>query len=201
MKQQVNLYQPIFRKQRIVFSAQTMLSVALGFLVLLVAYAVLINWRVTNLEAELQRQLRAEQRSVSQLGDLRESLPPAEPSAELVAEVERLEQRHAGLRQSVEMLRTRIPESRTRLRPHLEALARRHPDGLWLTHLEMADSGRLLQMQGRALSAGLVPAYIDALSREPAVSGLSFRQVRISAGDDAAAGVEFEISTRAGEPE
>lgn len=93
MRQQVNLYQPIFRKQRIIFSAQTMLLSGLGFLVLLAAYALLIDWRVAALEAELQRQNQAEQRAVSHIARIRETLPPNEPSSELVARVEHLTDR------------------------------------------------------------------------------------------------------------
>lgn len=195
MKQQVNLYQPIFRKQRIVFSAQTMLWVGLGFLLLLVAYAFLMERRVAHLEDQLQRQLQAEQQAVTRLARLRESLPPAQPSPELRDDVARLEQRRDNLRASVNMLRARIPETRTRLRPPMEALGRRHPDGLWLTGVEVAEGGRHLELRGRALSAELVPAYIEALAGEPATKGLSFQQIRISTAKTGEPGVEFMVST------
>lgn len=198
MKQQVNLYQPIFRKQRIIFSARTMLLTGLGFLVLLAAYAVLIDRRVTALETELARQNEAEQRAVSQIARISETLPSPEPDPALVARVERLEERRDRLRQTVELLRTRAPESRPRLRPRLEALARRHPDGLWLTGVELGANGDMLKLEGRALSARLVPGYLDALSGESALEGLSFRQVRVKAAEDGQPGVNFVMSTEPG---
>lgn len=201
MRQQVNLYQPIFRKQRIIFSAQTMLLSGLGFLVLLAAYALLIDWRVAALEAELQRQNQAEQRAVSHIARIRETLPPNEPSSELAARVEHLTERRDRLRQTVELLRGRVPETRPRLRPRLEALARRHPDGLWLTGVELGEHGAMLRLRGRALSARLVPDYLDRLSGESALAGLSFRQVRVRATEDERPGVTFLVSTEPAEAE
>lgn len=201
MRQQVNLYQPIFRKQRIIFSAQTMLLSALGFLVLLAAYAFLIDHRVTSLEAELERQNQAEQRAVSQIARIRETLPPQEPDADLVAQVERLEQRRDRLEQTAQLLRTRVPESRPRLRPRLEALARQHPEGLWLTGMELGAGGNRMRLRGRALSARLVPSYLDGLSGEPVLEGLSFRQVRVNTATDDLPGVTFMVSTEPGDEE
>lgn len=201
MRQQVNLYQPIFRKQRIIFSAQTMLFSGLGFLVLLAAYAFLIDRRVTSLEAELERQNQAEQRAVSQIARIRETLPPQEPDAGLVEQVERLEERRDRLEQTAQLLRTRVPESRPRLRPRLEALARQHPDGLWLTGVELGANGNRLRLRGRALSARLVPSYLDGLSGEPVLEGLSFRQVQVHAATDNQPGVTFMVSTEPGDEE
>lgn len=201
MRQQVNLYQPIFRKQRIIFSAQTMLLSGLGFLVLLAAYALLIDWRVAALEAELQRQNQAEQRAVSHIARIRETLPPNEPSSELVARVEHLTERRDRLQQTAELLQGRVPETRPRLRPRLEALARRHPDGLWLTGVELGEHGEMLRLQGGALSARLVPDYLDRLSGETALEGLSFRQVQVQATENDRPGVTFLVSTEPGEAE
>lgn len=195
MRQQVNLYQPIFRKQRIVFSAQTMLWAGLGFLVLLVAYSVLIDWRVSGLENELDRQLEAEQRAVNQIARLRETLPSNEPRPELVSEVESLAQRRDRLKQSLVLLRTRVPESRPRLRPRLEALARRHPEGLWLTGIELGNNGRTLRLRGRALAARLVPAYLDNLAEEPIMEGVTFRRVQVEAAKEGLVGVRFLVDT------
>lgn len=197
MRQQVNLYQPIFRKQRIVFSAQTMLFAGLGFLLLLVGYAWLIDWRVTSLESELDRQQQAEQRAVSQITRIQETLPSPEPSPELVARVEELEERRDRLEQTTVLLRTRVPDQRPRLRPRLEALARQHPEGLWLTGVELGAEGDSLRLQGRALSARLVPTYLERLSGEPVLEGLSFRQVQVQSTEDDLPGVRFMVSTAA----
>lgn len=199
MKQQVNLYQPIFRKQRIVFSARTMAVFGIGFLVILLLWSTLIQQRVGHLESELERQTRAERQAVEQLVRLQREAPPAEPGDELVAETEALEEQARRLETSFTTLRRQVPEVRARLRPRLEALGQHHPEGLWLTGIEMDEDGSHLRLTGRALAARLVPEYLQALSTDPAVSGLSFRQVRMDAARDGLPGVEFVVSTRPGE--
>lgn len=199
MKQQVNLYQPIFRKQKVVFSAHTMLWVSTGFLLLLIAWSLLVEWRVSSLESGLQRQLRVEEQAIQRLAQLRDAMPSTEPDPRLQHEVEDLQQWQQALRESLAVLQSRAPEQRVRLRPRLEALARRHPEGLWLTGVELADDGRHLRLEGRALSARLVPAYLEALALEPVIEGLRFRQVRVQTADDGKPGVAFLVSTQPGD--
>jgi hypothetical protein len=196
VKQQINLYQPIFRKQRIVFSAQTMLMLSIGLLLLLLLWSLLISQRVSQLEAEHERQLAAEERAIEQLTELRQTLPPSEPSPALQATVDELEQRRTQLRQSLVALDRQLPAAQVHLRERVEAIGRQVPHGLWITGLELTDNGRHLALHGRALSPRLVPAYLDKLSGEPLMSGLGFRQVRVQTADDDTPGVEFFLSTR-----
>lgn len=199
MKQQINLYQPIFRKQRIVFSAQTILWLSLGFIAVLLLWSFLIDQRVARLESEHDRQIEAEQRAIDRLTQLRETMPPSEPSPELEQQVERLEQRRANLTETLEALDRRQPAAEVELGARLDALARRTPEGLWWTRLELGNNGRRLSLEGRALSAQLVPTYLERLSEEPLFSGLGFRTVRVSASEDHIPGVRFILSTDTGE--
>lgn len=199
MNQQINLYQPIFRKERIVFSAQTIAVLALGFGLILVLWAMLISYRIGNLEAELDRQLAAEQRAIGQLADLQRDMPPSEPDTELAEEVEALSERRDDLSESLDILARRLPERQRALGERVDALARRVPEGLWLTGMEMGENGNRLSVRGRALSPRLVPDYVDALSSEPLLSGLGLRRVRVEASQDATPGVIFTLSTEAEE--
>lgn len=198
MNQQINLYQPIFRKEKIVFSAQTIFWLSFGFLVLLLLWSFLISQRVGRLEAEYERQLAAEARAVEQLTELRRNTPPTEPGIELQETVERLDQHRTSLHQSLNALDRIVPAAEVDLSRRIDALARQIPEGLWLTRLELGDNGDRLVLHGRALAAPLVPRFIDALSAEPLMSGLGFSQVHVRAASDEIPGVVFTIST---EPE
>lgn len=201
MSQQINLYQPIFRKEEIVFSAQTIAWLSLGLVVLLVLWSVLVGQRISSLEAELQRQQQAEQRAVEQVAELQSNMPPDEPDASLQAEVERLDERREGLRESLAALDRRMPAAEIDLLGRLDALAAGIPDGLWLTRLLMADQGETLTVEGNALEARLVPAWLDALSRVERFSGMGFRQIRLAERADDQPGIRFTISTTAEEEE
>ncbi len=201
MNQQINLYQPIFRKEKIVFSAQTIAWLSLGLVVLLVLWSVLVGQRVSSLEEELQRQQQAEQRAVEQVAELQANMPPEEPDAALVAQVENLRERRDGLRESLAALDRRMPAAELDLLARLDALAGEVPAGLWLTELYMADQGETLTAEGNALEARLIPAWLSQLSELEQFSGLGFRQVRLSEREDQQHGISFTISTTARESE
>lgn len=197
MKQQINLYQPIFRKQRIIFSARTILWLSVGFIAVLLLWSVLVDQRVSRLEDEYHRQLEAEQRAVGQLTELRQNMPPSEPNPELEQHVEQLEQQRNNLDETLAALGQRLPAAEVELGSRLDALARRTPDGLWWTGLELGDNGQHLILRGRALSPQLVPSFLDSLSEEPLLNGIGFRTVRVSASEDHIPGVDFMLSTDA----
>jgi len=197
VRQQINLYQPIFRKQQIIFSAQTLVWLALGFAVLLLLWSFLVSQRVSSLEAEHQRQLAAEQRAITQMTELRRNLPPAEPSADLENRLQNLNRHRNELRASLAALDRRQPATEARLHERFDALARRLPAGLWLTELRAGEQDGSLEIHGRALSAHLVPGFLQALSAEPLIAGTRFRQVRVTESKNEMPGVSFYISTRA----
>lgn len=201
MSQQINLYQPIFRKEKIVFSAQTIAWLSLGLIVLLLLWSLLIGQRVSGLETELERQQEAEQRAVAQVAELQSSMPPDEPDPQLQDTVQRLRERREGLRESLAALERRMPAAEVNLLARLDALAGEVPDGLWLTGLVMADQGERLTVEGNALEARLVPAWLSDLSRVEQFSGMGFRQIRLSGRPDDRPGIRFTISTTAREEE
>ncbi len=199
MSQQVNLYQPIFRKQKIIFSARTILLVTAGLVVVLLIWGLAVGQRISQLEAEYQRQVAAEQRAVNQLTELQRNRPPPTDTAALEADIERLRQRAGELRASLTSVQQHRPVSQTELPGRLEALTRQVPQGLWLTRLALTEPERELTVEGRALSSRLVPTYIDGLSGEPLISGTGFRQVHVQDGDDDIPGVRFILRTRSQE--
>ena len=197
MRQQINLYQPIFRKQKIIFSATTIFWLGVGFLILLLAWSQLLGQRIAGLESEYERQQAAEQRAVDQLAALQRSLPPSTPDPDLERRVEQLEAQRANLEQTLTALQARRPAAEADIAPRLDALARRAPHGLWLTGLEIEASTGGISIEGRALSARLVPEYLDALSDSMLLPGTAFRTVRVTASQDQWPGVEFLVSTAA----
>lgn len=196
MSQQVNLYQPIFRKQKIIFSARTILSITAGLLLLLVIWGLVVGQRINQLEDEYQRQVAAEQRAVEQLTELQRNRPPPTDTSALEADIETLRQRAQELRASVSSVQQHRPLSQTRLPERMDALARQVPRGLWLTRLTMTEPDRGLSIEGRALSSSLVPDYIDGLSSEPLIIGTGFKQVHVHEASDEKPGVRFVLRTQ-----
>ncbi len=196
MSQQINLYQPMFRKQQVVFSARTSLAMAVGFLVLLALWWLLLDQRVGSLQQQLQQQQSAEGRLAARVAELSAAQQEIEPDPLLIDRVEQLERRAASLVRSRETVSRRLPDPDLSISARLESLAERHPSGLWLTAIEIAEGGREVALAGRMLNAPLLPEYLARLGGEPAFSGLAFRALEIHAGEDDLPGLEFSVSTR-----
>ena len=199
MNQQINLYQPMFRKQQVVFSARTTLVLTLGFLGLLAIWWALLEQSVDSLATQLQRQQALERQLSQRLTELNSELADRQPDPVLVDEVERLRRRTETLESSRQLVRRRIPAEPVAVSERLSALGRQHPDGLWLTGIEIAGNGHEISFRGRILNSPLLPEFLQRLGREPVFSGQSFRQLQLGQPDDAGPGLQFNISTRAPE--
>lgn len=67
---------------------------------------------------------------------------------------------------------------------YLTALARQHIEGIWLTGLKINGSSGDIFVQGRALSADLLPAYIQLLNREAALQGKVISELQLAEKND-----------------
>jgi len=66
---------------------------------------------------------------------------------------------------------------------YMVALARQHLPSLWLTHIGIVKDGANLEIEGETLDAESVTAYLERLTREPALSGTKLRIFKIE-GDN-----------------
>ncbi len=198
--QQVNLYQPIFRRQRQVFSAVTMLQATGVFAVSLLAIHFYGLWKVAGLEAEaVQLEGRAKTYS-AQIGRL-DSSTGAAHRREMEQDLERLDAERLEQQKLIEILESRPLGSTDGFSAYLAALARRHTAGLWLTELNIDGASRSIELIGRTKKADLVPAYLLSLGAEDALSGQRFDELRIERSNDGGE-ISFRVSSRAaaGEP-
>jgi Tfp pilus assembly protein PilN len=195
MYQQINLYQPIFRKQRQIFSAITMLqSMAVVAAALLAIYAY-GTWKVTRLEAEVALLEGREATHIAQLSRVDPSLT-AGRRAELDAEIDRLGATLLDQQRLVEQLREQPLGGTRGFSEYLAALGRQHTPQLWLTGFAVNGGTGAIELAGRSVSAELVPEYLQRLARESALVGQRFDRFEIER--DAATGeAVFHATSRA----
>ena len=178
MSQQINLFNPIFLQQKKIFAARTMAQ-ALG---LLLAGALIIAgtaWRsVSALRHEAGDVALQLTKKQARFASATADFAPRKASASLNGEAGEAEARLAGLRHVTQLVQNGDLGNAHGYADYFRALGRQHQDGLWLTNVSIAGAG--MSLQGRALSAGLVPAYITRLAREPALAGKAFAQLQIA---------------------
>ncbi|GIZ52434.1 PilN domain-containing protein [Noviherbaspirillum aridicola] len=174
MSQQINLFNPIFLKQKKYFSAITMLQ-ALGLL--LAGTLVLSVWaayQARMLRGEAEASAAQLALAKSQLTQLTAQASTRQKSSVLEEEVRAGESELKALQQVFDILRSGDLGNTRGYSEYMAAFARQSVNGVWLTGFALEGAGREIALQGRTLQPELVPAYIAQLAREPVLQGKSF---------------------------
>lgn len=183
MSQQINLYNPLFLKREKHFSARTMAQ-ALGIIALglaaLYVYALVESARAER-AAQQQREYLAGQRD--QLVKLGKQLSAQSFSKALEAEVARTEAEVKSRRGTLDALNAGELGNTAGFSDFFAAFGRQAMPGVWLTGFNVGNSGNQLVVNGRALQADLVPAYLRALNREPMMRGRQVVEMKLAAKD------------------
>ena len=180
MSQQINLFNPIFLKQKKLFTTVTMAR-ALGVLLLGCALMVVFGYRsVATLEKEALRgevQLKERQARLAQVNI---EFAPRQKSVELAARIAQAEAELHALHEVAGILRRGDLGNTAGYAGYFSALARQNVDGLWLTGVSIVGAGSDIGVQGRALDAALVPGYMHRLGTEAVLQGKAFSHLQIS---------------------
>ena len=201
MNQQINLYQPVFRKQKKVFSALAMLQVGF-FSVLLFSLSGAYSYFQLR---ELQEQ---EQASASRLENMQRQIAALQSTNSdqsairlLDAEINRLTREIENKKQLADALSRGAYANTEGFSKHLEAIARQHVEGSWLTSIDLHEGGTILYMNGVTYSAELLPVYLQRLLQEDIFSGTSFNVLGMERSDENDAEITFQVGTKIdGEP-
>jgi hypothetical protein len=195
MYQQINLYQPIFRKQRQIFSARTMLQsfgiVAVALLGIYIYGALQLH----GLEAEVVQLEGREKALTTQLLRIDPALG-ANRRAELELELRRLNATLLDQQRLIEVLREQPLGDTAGFSVYLAALARQRTPELWLTALAINGGTGAIELAGRALEPKLVPEYMQRLGTEAALAGQRFDRFEIGF-DEVSGEATFRATSRA----
>lgn len=199
MKQQINLYQPIFRKQKKIFSAKTLVQAS----ALLIAALLLIygygRWQVFALNQELahsKAQVAASQRRVA---EMRRLSPPQAKDQRLEKANDRLARELETKHRVLAVLSGKSFGNTSGFADYLEGLARQHVSGMWLTGLKIEDGGTRLELRGASLRPELVPRFLQRLGGEKAFAGTSFSTFKMSRDPHHSHWVDFVLRSGGGD--
>jgi Tfp pilus assembly protein PilN len=172
VSQQINLFNPIFLKQKKHFSARTMLQ-GLGMIFLgSVAVVIYAQWQLSSLNAEAAATANRLKATQDQLTRVVTEYAPKKKSSTLETEISQVEADLQARRQVIEQVQKGDLGNTKGYSAYFRALSQQIIDGLWLTGFRI--DGGALELRGRALRPELVPEYIARLGREPVMKGKSF---------------------------
>lgn len=195
MKQQVNLYQSMFRTQRQLLGGAAMvrgLAAMLAGLIVITAFTAVQLRRLAVEHEKVVSERAAAERRLLQLERL---APERAKSKRLIEQRARLERRLALSRELLETVSRRTMERSEGFADYFEGLARQGVEGLRLTGLDIGEGGRHLQIAGSAVRPELVPILVQRLAAETTFRGASFRSLTINRSDEAPQQVDFVLQT------
>ena len=173
MSQYINLLGPAFRKPRLLLSlnrAAILTGVAAVVMIGLQFYG---QYQLDGLRAELvsaQGLLKAQSKYTDRL---KGGGATQKNDTGLATELARLEMELKSARDAMGVLEGGVLGNRSGFASYLQAFSRQALDGLWLTGFTVDGAGEVA-IQGRALSANLLPEYIQKMNKEPALQGRAF---------------------------
>ena len=172
MSQQINLFNPVFLKQKKHFSAKTMLQ-GLGMIFLgSVAVVIYAQMQLASMRAEAAATVSRLKATQDQLTKVVTEYAPKKKSNALEEEIRQVEEDLKARRQVIDLVQKGDLGNTKGYSAYFRALSRQIVSGLWLTGFRI-DGGEI-ELRGRATHPELVPEYIARLGREPVMKGKSF---------------------------
>ena len=182
MSQQINLLNPLLKKQRDFLSLLNMLQ-ALGFIIigslLFYGYAFYTANQLTKQYEENVQRYNAEQASLALFA---KEFSPQRSNEMLQAEVSRLEKELDAKKELGEALKSSAGGGTAGFSEYMRAFSRQIVQGLWLTGFKVGGDGMEISLSGRVLAPELLPTYIQRLGKEKIMQGKTFSTLEIEAG-------------------
>lgn len=180
MSQQINLYQPIFRKEEKKFSTVAMLQ-AMGLVVIGVAalYAFTL-WQSQALKTEIKRVEQSHAAASKRLADASGKFGQRKAPSSLDSEIARLEGEIVAKQQIQDILQRGIFSNTIGFSEYFASFARQRIPGVWLTGFDITGAAEQMTLAGRTTNPELVPRYMQKLSSEKTLSGIEFRTFQMN---------------------
>lgn len=174
MRQQINLHQPIFRRERKSFSSVTV-ATTLGLVVIaLTALSAYTARGVDGLQKEVAQLTEQQAQQQAQLLKVGELHSRTARRSDVEARVKVLTASLSERTQALQVLQSSAAGQTSGFAARMEALARRHVDGLWIDGLAMSGTQGTISISGSSVDADIVPAYLRSLSSEAVLNGTRF---------------------------
>lgn len=179
MSQQINLFNPQFELKKHHMSARTA-GLGLGGLALVLLVAgVLAQQALAGLEQREAGVKAALAQGEAKRDQILRDFPPRKKDPALAQELAAVEAQRQLLQDASNVLEGGKLGNTLGYAGYFRALAQAKVDGVWLTGVDIAGAGNDFGLQGRALHASLLPAYITRLGQQEVLRGKTFASLDI----------------------
>ncbi len=172
MSQYINLFGPAFRKPRLLLSFNRAVLLVGIVATAMIGLQFYHQHQLNGLQAELAS-AQGLRKAQSAYTDRLKGDTAQKGNAGLATEVARLEMELKSARDAMSVLEGGAMGNRNGFARYLQAFSRQSLEGLWLTGFTVGGTGEVA-IQGRVISADLLPEYIQKMNKEPALQGRAF---------------------------
>ncbi len=198
MHQQINLFQPVFRKQHKVFSATTLSQIVGTVAVLLLMLLGHAGWTLTRMNATADNLQEQYDHLQQQVNTLDETLRTPDTQA-LDSEIEQLQSSIEERNLLLARFGNLVIEQQGGFYEHFRTLAELNVPGLWLEGVSL-DGNANVEIRGSTLEARLVPLYLQQLEDQKGLSSTAFETVQLARPDVQQPRIGFVLRNFQGEP-
>ena len=179
MSQQINLFNPVFLKQRKYFSLLTMLQ-ALGMIIagslIFYGYAA---YQVTQLQRQADENTQRYNTEQTRLASFMAEFSPQRSTQLLQDEAQRLGNQVDEQNQIIQTLKSGAIGNTTGYSEYMRAFSRQAVQGLWLTGFRVTGDAAQISLSGGVVDPQLLPEYIQRLGRERVMKGKTFANLKM----------------------
>ena len=197
--QQINLYKPIFRKQKIVLSFNEMLLILSVAAVAMTGISGYMYWQLNKLEQQVNLSKQQALNLQTSINQLQEQLRTPRVNHMLEIELQRVKKSQSTTMALFNTLKTQVSGNQTGFSGYFEGLAHQTQPGLWFTNITIAQSGEALSLQGRTQSPEWVPQLLKRLKDEKAFDNTTFQIMELTRTDEMNSLLDFNLMSRAAE--
>jgi hypothetical protein len=199
MQQQINLYQPLFRRQEKLFSAKKLLGLFVGAALFFTAIYAYARWNVYALETQLVEMNKQYDRELKRIDELSRQFPVKQKNIVMEQQLTALRLERDAKQTLIGLLRGKSAFGNVEgFSGHMEGIARQRLDGMWVTGFNLGSGGESIDIHGSSLSPELVPQFLQKLSAEPSFTGAEFRVFKMQRDEKNRAAIDFVLQTEQG---
>ncbi|MEY3182524.1 MAG: hypothetical protein RLZ35_509 [Pseudomonadota bacterium] len=194
MNQQINFYNQILKTRNIPLSFNVMKIFIYGLMIFMAAATFsLIVIQIKN-ERDLKHLEAKQQNTFSQLQSQESKLTSKNDREKIITQIESTNQSYEKNKKTLQELENLLNSGTEGFSKALISLSKSVPRGLWLTKIELNDSGKTFSLIGKTIEAKLVTEFISALKKESSFKGkiLEIFDISYNKTDNA---LDFKIQT------
>lgn len=196
VNQQINLFQPIFRKERKLLSFEALIQICAVMVIALILLTGYGWWQSKGLDAQVAQLKKQHDARLEMLQQVTSEASKQSSNDETQKEIAQLQAELDAERYILSVLGEDEFGQTTGFSEYLQIFMRRVVQGMWITRFTVFDSGDNMLIQGGSLSADLIPEFLQGLSQEVQLQGMHFSVLQMARKEPNKAWIEFNLSSK-----